>query len=141
IDADNITFGEYRTNRIRMRKNTSCGILVESTTNGEVFLFKGGANYEKYILHLYNQQIVFDPSRGEYIFRSSNLSQSAPNPQKIVNPSEYHTSLVPLKTESCYPDYITLKNILGKDTISKDTISKDTISKRSSLVKFSSCQP
>lgn len=146
IDADGITFGEYRTNRIRMRKTILSGILVESPVPGEVFLLSGG-NYEKYILSLYSQQIIFDPIRGEYILSriGSNITNTSNNQtfstsqtvSKVEPLNNIHRSSCQLpqtnqieissKSKSCYPQYVPPP--------------KDTIGKRTSLVKFSSCQP
>lgn len=131
IDADNITFGEYRTNRIRMRKNIIPGILVESTIPGEVFLLSGN-NYEKYILSLYSQQIVFDPNRSEYFlisrFPQTNPIQSFDNLNKLpLNSQQSPLVNQKIESQSCYPHYVPPP--------------KDNVSRRTSLVKFSSCQP
>jgi hypothetical protein len=147
IDADGITFGEYRTNRIRMRKPILSGILVESPVPGEVFLLSG-SNYEKYILSLYSQQIVFDPIRREYVLsriglnplnisKDSNIQSFStfPHSSGVINrsscqipqTSQANTPESSSKSQSCYPHYVPPP--------------KETIGKRTSLVKFSSCQP
>jgi hypothetical protein len=150
IDSDGITFGEYRTSRIRMRKTISQGILVESLIPGEVFLLQPSGSYDKYILSLYSNQIVFDPAKQEYrldgkinppVVEGSSFVKSgcqpsyfsAPNNQnlqKVVTQSpkiSFDAVSTRVETQSSYPHYT--------------PVSEEPAGRRTSLVKFSSCQP
>lgn len=94
IDADGITFGEYRTNRIKMRKTLNHGkiqgVLVESFTPGEVYLLHDETRYDKYVLPGYNPQILYEKNnqRKSYV-------------QPLIDKVEKRSSIV--KFSSCHP--------------------------------------